>query len=324
MTIQKKTIGVVTPCYNEQESVEECYLSVKAVFEGPLDDYDYQHLFCDNCSTDTTVEKLREIAKHDSNVKVIVNSRNFGALQNIYNGMLVVKGDAVIPMLAADLQDPPEVIVTFVKHWENEYKVVYGVREDRGESQVMRGLRNLFYLLSDRWSPFQLPPNTGEFQLIDRNVVEEIRKFDDYFPFVRGMIAYCGFPKVAVPYTWKKRRKGKSKSSLSNLLSQGLNGIISFSAFPMRLILLSGISLATISVITAVMLFVINIFYFRQLAPPGIALLTVALFFFAGVQIFLIGFVGEYVLAIHSQVRRRPIVIEKERINFLDDKLDNL
>ncbi len=315
MTTRKK-IGIVTPCYNEEDNVSKCHAAVKELFAGPLADYDYEHLFCDNCSTDATVERLRAIAAADDRVRVIVNSRNFGALRNIYNGLMAVGGDAVVPMLAADLQDPPDILPTFVHHWEKGYKVVYGVRARREEFWLMSALRRIFYGLVNRWSPFNIPQNTGEYQLIDRVVVDQLRLFDDHFPYIRGMIAYCGFSSIGVPYVWTRRRHGLSKSTAASLIEQGLNGIISFSTVPMRLALFSGFVMSALSILAALIMLVINLIYYRELAPPGIPLLTVGLFFFAGVQLFFIGLLGEYILAVHSQVRRRPLVIEQARINF--------
>ncbi len=318
MTSRKK-IGIVTPCYNEEDTVAECHATVKALFAGPLSGYDYEHLFCDNCSTDATLERLRDIASADSNVRVIANSRNFGAFRNLFNGTMAVGGDAVVPFLPADLQDPPDLLPTFVQHWEDGYKVVYGIRANREESWPMRTMRRCFYKLVNHWSSFEIPQNAGEFQLIDRVVVENLRAFDDHFPYLRGMIAYCGFDSIGVPYTWKKRGRGLSKSSASSLVEDGLNGLISFSMTPIRIALFAGFSLASLSILVALVMLVINLIYYRELAPPGIPLLTVAMFFFAGFQLFFMGLLGEYILAIHSQVRRRPLVIERERVNFSDD-----
>lgn len=316
MSVPRKKIGIVTPCFNEEDNVVPCYEAVRDLFAGPLKDYDYEHLFCDNSSTDRTVEVLREIAGKDPRVRVIVNARNFGALRNIFNGLTAVGGDAIVPMLAADLQDPPEVIVTFVEHWEAGHQVVYGIRDKREEFWLMTAMRRLFYTAVNRWSLFYIPPNAGEFQLIDRVVANHLAEFDDSFPYVRGMIAYCGFTTIGMPYTWKRRKRGFSKSNASSLIEQGLNGIISFSTAPMRLALFAGVVIAALSLLAAFVMLVINLIYYRQLAPPGIPLLTVALFFFSGIQLCFIGILGEYILAIHSQVRKRPNVIERERINF--------
>ena len=312
-----RKISIVTPCYNEELNVAECYNQVRALFEGPLDRYDYEHIFCDNSSTDDTVGKVRAIAKQDKRVKLIVNSRNFGAFANIFNGLTATSGDAVVVMLAADLQDPPCVMIDFVRLWEQGYEVVYGIRQLREESWLLRTSRRIFYRLVNLFSTFFVPENVGEYQLIDRSVAEHVIKMEDHFPFVRGMIAYCGFKATGVPYTWTRRRHGVSSSTLVRLVEQGLNGIISFSNVPMRLVLAGGFFIAALSVLAAIFLSIISAIYYREFAPPGIPLLTMMVAFFSGIFLFVLGFIGEYIVAIHSQVRKRPLVIERERVNFV-------
>lgn len=311
-----RKISIVTPCYNEELNVDECYAQVRALFEGPLNRYEYEHIFCDNSSTDDTVGKVRSIASRDARVKLIVNSRNFGAFANIFNGLTATSGDAVVVMLAADLQDPPAVMVDFVRLWEQGFEVVYGIRKQREEGWLLRTGRAIFYRLVNSFSPFFVPENVGEYQLIDRVVADQIIKMDDHFPFVRGMIAYCGFRATGVPYTWTRRRHGISSSTLARLVEQGLNGIISFSNVPMRLVLGGGFLVAVVSLLATAVLLVISAVYYREFAPPGIPLLTMMVAFFSGVFLFVLGFIGEYIVAIHSQVRRRPLVIERERVNF--------
>ena len=180
----------------------------------------------------------------------------------------------------------------------------------------MRLVRRLFYRLLNVFAPFEIPENAGEFQLIDRKVADQVARFNDYFPFVRAMIAYCGFKSIGVPYRWRRREKGLSSNSLMRLFDQGLGGIISFSNVPMRLVLIAGSVTAAASLVAAIVFLVVSAIYYRELAPPGIPLLTIALFFFSGCILFVLGFLGEYILGIHSQVRHRPIVIERERFNF--------
>jgi FkbM family methyltransferase len=311
-----RKISIVTPCFNEELNVDECYAQVRALFEGPLSRYDYEHIFCDNSSADDTVGKVRAIAERDSRIKLIVNSRNFGAFANIFNGLSAASGDAVVVMLAADLQDPPAVMVDFVALWEQGYEVVYGIRQQREEAWLLRASRRIFYRLVNSFSPFFVPENVGEYQLIDRAVAEHVIKMEDHFPFVRGMIAYCGFKATGVPYTWTRRRHGVSSSTLVRLVEQGLNGIISFSNVPMRLVLAGGFFIAALSVLATVFLFIFSLVHYREFAPPGIPLLTMMLAFFSGIFLFVLGFIGEYIVAIHSQVRKRPLVIERERMNF--------
>lgn len=312
----KKRISVVTPCFNEEDNVENCHLAVKALFAGPLSAYELEHVFCDNCSSDGTVEILRQLAAADPRVKVIVNARNFGPFRSNFNGLLSATGDAVVVQLAADLQDPPEVIVEFVRHWEAGNKVVFGIRAAREEGWLMRLVRHSYYRLVSRMADMEIPPDVGEFQLIDRVVVEALRRCDDYYPYIRGMIAHCGFSRVGVPFVWKARARGFSKNRLFHLIDQALNGIISFTNVPMRLAMMVGLLLSVVSLGVAIVNLVLNLVFYRQLALPGIPTLIVAVFFFGGVQLFFAGILGEYIAAIHSQVRKRPVVVEQERINF--------
>jgi glycosyltransferase involved in cell wall biosynthesis len=315
----RKLISVLTPCLNESANVRDCSLAVRRLFETALPEYDYEHVFCDNASTDDTVAILRELARADPRVKIIVNARNFGPFRSAFNGLLAARGDAVVVFLAADLQDPPALIGEFVRRWESGYEVVYGVRRRREESRLLAFLRRVYYRVVNQFASTTIPPDVGEFQLIDRVVVEALRGFDDYYPYIRGMIASCGFRSAGIDYTWVARRKGRSKNRWYHLIDQGLNGIISFSNVPMRICLATGFLLSVASLGYALIQLLINLIFFRKLAPAGTPTLIVALFFFSGVQLLFLGIVGEYVTAIHSQVRRRPLVVERERVNFEPD-----
>ena len=289
---------------------------MRALFHEKLPGYSYEHIFCDNSSTDRTVAILKEIAAQDKNVKVIVNARNFGPFRSTFNALLSTKGDAVLVMLAVDLQDPPELIVDFIQRWQEGYEVVYGIRKKRQESFVMSSVRKFYYRLVDRFSDIHIPPNVGEFQLIDRIVVEALRKFDDHYPYIRGMIASCGFKSMGIEYTWQSRKKSVSKNRFYHLIDQGLNGLISFANIPLRLCMLIGFLLSFMSIGYAVVQLTINVIWFRKIAMPGMATLIVALFFFMGIQLFYLGVLGEYIGSIHSQTRKKPLVIERERVNF--------
>lgn len=311
----RKKISVITPCLNEEENVVQCYEAVQEVFAEQLKDYDWEHIFCDNDSSDGTVELLRELARNDKRVKVILNSRNFGPLRSNFNGLLSASGDAVIVFLPADLQDPPELIPQFVMLWEQGHDVVYGIRKKREEGVVQRTLRWLFYRIVNRLSATYLPPDVGEFQLIDKKVQSALRQFEDHHPYIRGLIASCGFKAKGVPYVWRARRRGASKANLYGLIDQAINAVISFSTVPVRLCLFTGLLIALGSVVAA-LVELLSALFGERTAPPGIPTLIIALFFFSGVNLFVAGFLGEYVVSIHSQVRKRPLVIEKERINF--------
>ncbi len=315
MNAQKKLISVVTPCYDEFHSVRDCYQTVRDIFARELPGYDYEHIFCDNASTDGTDGVLRELAAQDDHVKVIFNSRNFGPARSTMNGILRTSGDAVFVFLPADMQDPPDLMPEFVRLWEQGFKVVCGIRANREENVLLASARKLYYRLVSRVADVSIKPNVGDFQLVDRAVVEALRQCDDYNPYLRGMIVQCGFASIGVPYTWRARKKGFSKSNLAHLLDTGLNGILSFSKLPMRLCMVSGITVAVLSILYALVGFIATLFAGRQ-AQPGIATLIVAQFFFAGFQLFFLGVLGEYIAAIFFQVRKRPLVVERETLNF--------
>jgi glycosyltransferase involved in cell wall biosynthesis len=311
-----KTISVVTPVYNEELNVRDCYEAVRQLFEQELPRYRREHVFCDNASTDGTLAILREIAAQDPCVKIIVNARNFGPLRNTYNGVMAATGDAVLMLVPADLQDPPELLPQFVTHWENGYEIVYGIRATREEGWLMRTVRSAYYRMLTGLSEIQVPPGVGDFQLVDRSVIEAMRKVRDAAPFLRMMTFECGGRAIGIPYRWRARKKGFSKNRPFALVSQGMNGVISFTTAPVRIGLMAGFLLSFLSVGYAVVNLVVGLISNGRLAQPGIMTLIVALFFFGGVQLFFVGLVGEYVLAIYGQVREKPIVFERERINF--------
>lgn len=311
-----KTISVITPCYNEERSIAECVEEVRKVFERDLPDYKLEHIFCDNCSTDSTVNILKAIAATDTRVKIIVNSRNFGILKNTYNGVMSATGDAAILFMPVDLQDPPDLIPEFVKHWEAGNEIVYGMRAKREEGFVIRSLRKIYYRLLSKLTYVDYPPDAGDFQLVDRKVLDTMKRVDDAQPFMRLMTFDCGFKSFGVSYTWRARKYGKSQNNLIHMIGQGLNGIISFSGAPLRLALFFGVLLSGLSIFYAFGVAIMALLGMLPDADHGIPTVIVALFFFGGVQLFFMGVLGEYILAIYNQVRRKPLVVERERINF--------
>ena len=314
--IARRTITVVTPCFNEEANVEECHASLAAVFAKSLPGYALEHVFCDNASTDGSVEVLRGLAAADPTVKVVVNARNYGPFRSTFNGLRHATGDAVVVMFAADLQDPPEVVADFVREWEAGAEVVFGVRNQREEGLVMRGVRKTYYRMVSRFAGIDIPLDVGEFQLIDRKVLAALLEHDDYYPYIRGMIANCGFRTKGVPYVWRARKRGFSKNRLYHLVDQGLNGLISFTNLPMRIAMFAGFGIALLSFLYALFTIAANLVAHGGLTVPGIPTLIVALFFFGGVQLMFLGIIGEYVSAIHFQVRKRPLVVERELINL--------
>ena len=314
----KKSICIVTPCFNEEEGIRDCYDAVRRVFEQHLPNYERRHLFCDNASTDATVDILREIAADDNQVKVIVNARNFGPMRSHFNGVKNAEGDATLLFLPADLQDSPDLLPEFVKLWEQGYEVVFGIRANRVEGFPMVAIRKLYYRLVSGSTYLDMPPDVGDFQLVDAKVLEAIKTFDDSYPFVRAMAFEVGFKQVGVPYTSQARAKGVSKNRFFHLIDQGLNGLTSFSTAPIRAALAVGLILSILSIAFAIFNAVLFFTPLGQEVPRGTTLIITALFFFAGTQLFFMGIIGEYVLSIFNQVRNRPLVVERERINFDD------
>lgn len=328
MTLPRKLISIVTPCYNEHDNAETCYQTVRQIMESQLPDYDYEHIFCDNASKDDTDVILRKLAAQDSRVKVILNARNFGPFRSMFNGVMAARGDAVVLFMPADLQDPPEVIPEMVKKWQEGHQIVYGIRANREEGALMRFIRRRYYRLVKVWAEVDIPVDVGEFQLVDRIVINALHQFEDYYPYLRGMVASCGFKSVGISYTWKARARGFSKNRLYHLVDQALNGLISFTNVPLRLCLTAGFVLSCLSMLYALISTVITVVryfvYQEQFTQPGIPTLITALFFFSGVQLFFIGVLGEYIGAIHSQVRKRPMVIERERLNLPPQENQNI
>jgi glycosyltransferase involved in cell wall biosynthesis len=309
-------ITIISPCFNEEENVEECHAQIAKLFaaDGPLAQHEREHIFADNASTDGTIAILRRLAAADPCVKVILNSRNFGPFRSNFNALRYATGDAILVFLAVDLQDPVELIPVMVRHWESGIEVIAGARVKRDESWALRTSRRIFYRVVNTLSDFEIPENVGEFQLIDRKVWQVVVSHNDHYPYTRGIIASAGFRRLILPYTWRARARGITKNNALRLIDQAMNGIFSFTSAPMRLCSFLGFGIAAVCLLYAVTTVLLGLF-FPLIAPRGTLTIIVALFFFSGVQLMFIGILGEYITAIHAQVRRGPMVVERERIN---------
>ena len=308
-----KLISIITPCYNEEKNVRDIYQQIKDAFVR-LPQYHYEHIFIDNASSDRTVSILKEIAITDKNVKIIVNTRNFGHIRSPYYALLQAKGEAVIP-IAADLQDPPEMIIDFIKKWEEGYKLVAAVKKQSHEFFLMFAVRRFFYKLICRLSEIELIPNFTGFGLYDKKVIEILRGIDDPYPYLRGLISDLGFEVSRVEYIQPKRKWGITKNNFYVLYDMAMLGITNHSKIPLRLATMLGFGVALFSAFFALGYFIYKLVFWDNLSV-GIAPLVIGLFFFSAVQLFFIGIIGEYIGSIHTQVLKRPLVIEKERINF--------
>lgn len=306
-------ISVVTACYNEEDNITEIYSQVKAVF-SECKVYRYEHLFIDNASTDGTVKVLKQIAQADSNVKVILNARNFGHIRSSYYALLQANGDAVIS-IAADLQEPPQLILKLIQQWEAGFKIVAGVRKGTAETFPMSVVRRVYYYLINKIAEIKLVNNFTGFGLYDQQVIKILRNFKDSYPYFRGLISEIGFPISEVYFFQPLRKHGKTKNNFYTFYDLAVLGVTAHSKFPIRLATIVGFFLSIFSFAIAIVFFLLKIFLWYRF-PVGIAPIIIAVFFFSSVQLFFIGILGEYVLSIHVQSLMRPLVIESERINF--------
>lgn len=308
-----KLISIVTPCYNEAENVGEVYACVKVVFDN-LPQYKYEHLFIDNASTDQTLTMLKSIAQKDRNVKIIANARNFGHIRSPFYGLLQASGDAAV-MLCADLQDPPEMIEQFIQKWEDGYRVVIGVKPKSKENPIMGFIRRIGYRVINKISEITLIKNFTGFGLYDKKIIEILRTVNDPYPYFRGLISEIGFKHFEIEYEQPKRKHGVTKNNFYTLYDIGMLGITSHSKIALRLATMTGFALSAVSFMLALGFFVAKLLFWNSFSI-GIAPILIGMLFFSAVQLIFIGLLGEYILSINTQVLKRPLVVEQERINF--------
>jgi glycosyltransferase involved in cell wall biosynthesis len=308
-----KLISVVSGCYNEEENVRECYEQVKKVFQE-IGRYRYEHIFIDNASKDGTAAILRQLAAQDKNVKVILNARNFGHIRSPYHAMLHARGDAVISFVS-DLQDPPELIKEFLRKWEEGFLVVIAIKQDSDESPVFFAIRKLYYEIVSRLAEIELNKNTTGFGLYDRRFIDIMAEIDDPYPYFRGLVSEIGFPVAKLPYHQPVRKRGITSNNFYRLYDMAMLGITNHSKVPLRLATMLGFAVSFLSLLVAVGYLTFKLLYWDKFSL-GLAPLVVGLFFFGSVQLFFIGILGEYIGAIHTQIQKRPHVVELERINF--------
>jgi glycosyltransferase involved in cell wall biosynthesis len=311
-------ISIVTACFNEEENIAEVQRQVREVMETlpPRDGepYTYEHVFIDNASTDRTVEILRGICAQDKRVKVIVNTRNFGHIRSPFHGLLQAQGDAVISIVA-DLQDPPEMIRDFIAKWEEGFKVVVAVKHESLEKRSMFFVRSMFYRFIDRLSEIPLVRDFTGFGLYDREVMDTLREIDDPYPYFRGLICDLGYERAEIPYTQPRRSRGITKNNFYTLYDMAMLGITNHSKVPLRLAAMAGFVGSLIALVVAVVYLVLKLTMWDTF-DLGLAPLVIGVYLIGAVQLFFIGILGEYIGSIHTQVYHRPLVIEKERINF--------
>lgn len=312
-----KKISILIPCYNEKENVGPMSEAVVEMMTKNLPEYDYELVFIDNDSTDGTRDILRTICASNHKIKAIFNAKNFGQFNSPYYGVLQVTGDCVIQM-CCDFQDPVELIPQYVREWENGYKIVIGIKTSSKENSVMRFLRTCYYKVIKKMSDVeQIEHFTGS-GLYDRAFIEVLRKLDDPTPFMRGIVAELGFKRKEIPYEQPKRRAGKTHNNFYSLYDAAMLSITSYTKIGLRLATFAGIGVGIVSAILGIVYLVLKFMYWDRF-PAGTAPILIGMLFLGAIQLFFIGFMGEYVLNINKRVMKRPLVVEEERLNFDED-----
>ena len=309
----KKKISIVSGAYNEEANIREFYDRVTAVMKK-MPQYDYEIIVADNCSRDRTREIMREIAATDRRFKCIFNSNNFGPDRSTTNARHRAKGDAVV-MIVSDLQDPPELIEQFVARWEEGYPMVCAIKRTIGGGWLIAMCRKLYYRLLCKVSVVRQIPDFIGFGLFDRKVVEALKQFHDPEPYVRGLLAEIGFRHYDIAYDQDVRKKGKSSYRFFNYYDYAMVGFVNYTKLPLRLAVFAGFVTGFVSILIAIGYLVYKLCYWNTF-QLGLAPLVIGLFFFSAVQLIFIGIIGEYIGAIWTQVKNKPLVIEEETINF--------
>lgn len=306
-------VTIVTPTYNEEKNIEKVYQEVKNIF-FKIRDIDYIHLFIDNNSKDNSQKILRKIAGEDKKVQVILNRSNYGHIRSPFHAIKQTNSDATI-FLVCDLQDPPEIILEFIERWKKGSKLVVGVKKTSKENPFLFFLRKTYYKILNSITSENLQENFLGFGLYDREVVNFLKTIEDPEPYLRGIVIESGFEPDVVYYDQEIRKKGFTKNNFLTLYDLAIIGITSYSKAPLRIIVLISFLLAFISFFISLIYFVYKLLYWSEF-QIGIAPIIILFTFLFSIILFFLGIIGEYILSIHVRLRNRPLVLEKERINF--------
>ena len=309
-----KKISILIPCYNEEENVKQICFEVKKILVAELSQYDYEIVFIDNDSSDRTRDYIRELCNEDGRVKAIFNAKNFGQFNSPYYGLCQPTGDCVIGM-CCDFQDPVEMIPKFVKEWEAGYKIVCGIKVASKENRIMYFLRTCYYRTIKKLSEVEQIEHFTGFGLYDRSFVEVLRNLQDSTPFMRGIVAELGYKRKDIPYEQQKRRAGKTHNNWFTLYDAAMLSFTSYTKAGLRVATIMGFIMAAMSIVVAMIYLILKLLYWDRF-PVGIAPILLAVLILGSVQLFFIGFLGEYVLSINKRIMGRPLVIEEERLNF--------
>ena len=323
-TSERKKISIVVPCYNEEANVRLMRDAIEGRFneDETLKKYDYDIVFIDNDSTDNTRAELRRLCAEDrDHVKAIFNAKNFGQFNSPYYAMLQTDGDATM-LMAADFQDPPELISEFVRSWEEGYRIVIGVKAHSTDGKLVYAFRCMYYKLIKKFSQVDQIEHFTGFGLYDRSFIDVMRELDDPTPFLRGIVAELGFHRKEIPYDQPKRRAGKTSNNFYTLYDAAMLGFTSYTKVGLRIATFAGAICSGLCLLVAFIYLIMKLIWWDRF-PAGMTPLLIGMLFLGSVQIFFIGVVGEYILSINQRVMHRPLVVEEERINFLEKREDD-
>ena len=309
----KKKVSVMIPCYNEEENIEAITDAVAKQMEQ-LPRYDYEILCIDNCSTDQTRPLLRKICAGNPKIKAIFNVKNFGQFNSPYYGLCQTTGDCAIS-ICADFQDPVEMIPEFLKYWEEGYQIVCGIKTSSRESPVMYRLRTMYYKIIKKFSAVDQIEHFTGFGLYDRSFLDVLRKLEDPTPFIRGIVAELGFKRVDVPYRQAKRRAGKTHNNWYSLYDAAMLSFTSYTKQGLRIATIGGFTAAIAAFVLGLVYLVSKIMHWNRFTAGTVPIL-ISVLFLGSLQLFFVGFLGEYIMSMNNRIMNRPIVIEEERINF--------
>lgn len=312
-----KKLSIVVPTYNEEENVVPLSRAIVHELDEKLSGYDYEIIFIDNCSMDNTRSLLREICRDNPKIKAIFNAKNFGQFNSPYYGLCQSSGDCAV-LICADFQDPIEMIPRFVEEWEKGFKIVSGIKTSSRENKVMRFLRSCYYKIIKKMSDVEQIEHFTGFGLYDKTFIDVLRNLDDPTPFLRGIVAELGYRRKEIPYEQQKRAAGKTHNNWFTLYDAAMLSFTSYTKVGLRLATIMGFVMASVSLLVAVIYLVLKLLFWDRF-PAGTTPILLAVCILGSVQLFFIGFLGEYVLSINKRVMHRPLVIEEERINFIKE-----
>jgi dolichol-phosphate mannosyltransferase len=308
----RKTISYIFPVYNNGPSLELLYTEMRKITDKVAKKYDYEFVFVNDGSRDDSLAILRGLAKKDKHIRAFNLSRNFGHQAAVTAGLDRVRGDAVI-IMDADLQDPPAVCLELIAKWEGGNEVVYAQRRTRKDTFLKRLTANVYYRILSSMASVDIPRNTGDFRLVDRKVVQVVRDMKEYHRFLRGMFSFAGFQHAAVPFDRHARHSGKSEYTVKKLVKLAKDGIFGFSDAPLRFVARLGYFVSLLSVLGILYAIILRLF-FTEITVPGWTMIVVAIFFMGGVQLIMLGVIGEYIGRIYNEVRHRPTYIIAEEL----------